>query len=58
MKRLIVGLTGSSGVIFGVRLLEVLKPIPDIETHLILSKGAELALRLETEKSSRFSEWR
>jgi 4-hydroxy-3-polyprenylbenzoate decarboxylase len=51
MKRLIVGLTGSSGVIFGVRLLEVLKPIPDIETHLILSKGAELTLRLETEKS-------
>ena len=51
MKRLIVGMTGSSGVIFGVRLLEVLKPIPDIETHLILSKGAELTLRLETEKS-------
>ena len=51
MKRLIVGLTGSSGVVFGVRLLEVLKPIPDIETHLILSKGAELTLRLETEKS-------
>jgi 4-hydroxy-3-polyprenylbenzoate decarboxylase len=51
MKRLIVGLTGSSGVIFGVRLLEVLKPIPEIETHLILSKGAELTLRLETEKS-------
>jgi flavin prenyltransferase len=50
MKRLIVGLTGSSGVILGVRLLEVLKPIPDIETHLILSKGAELTLRLETEK--------
>jgi 4-hydroxy-3-polyprenylbenzoate decarboxylase len=50
MKRLIVGLTGSSGVIFGVRLLEVLKPIPDIETHLILSKGAELTLRHETEK--------
>ena len=51
MKRLIVGLTGSSGVILGVRLLEVLKPIPDIETHLILSKGAELTLRLETERS-------
>jgi len=50
MKRLIVGLTGSSGVIFGVRLLEVLKPILNIETHLILSKGAELTLRLETEK--------
>jgi 4-hydroxy-3-polyprenylbenzoate decarboxylase len=51
MKRLIVGLTGSSGVILGVRLLEVLKPIRDIETHLILSKGAELTLGLETEKS-------
>jgi flavin prenyltransferase len=51
MKRLIVGLTGSSGVIYGVRLLEVLKAISEIETHLILSKGAELTLRLETEKS-------
>jgi flavin prenyltransferase len=50
-RRLIVGLTGSSGVILGVRLLEVLKPIPDIETHLILSKGAELTLHLETEQS-------
>ena len=51
MKRLIVGLSGSSGVIFGVRLLEVLKGIPEIETHLVMSKGAEVTLGLETEKT-------
>lgn len=51
MKRLIVGLSGSSGIVYGVRLLEVLKGIPDVETHLILSKGAEVTLRLETGRS-------
>jgi hypothetical protein len=51
MKRLIVGLSGASGVVFGVRLLEVLKGVPQIETHLVVSKGAEITLRLETEKS-------
>jgi hypothetical protein len=51
MKRLIVGLSGASGVVFGVRLLEVLKGVPQIETHLLVSKGAEITLRLETEKS-------
>jgi hypothetical protein len=44
-------LSGASGVVFGVRLLEVLKGVPQIETHLLVSKGAEITLRLETEKS-------
>ena len=48
MKRLIVGLSGSSGVIYGICLLEVLQNHPEIETHLIMSKGAEVTLRLET----------
>lgn len=52
MKRLIVGVSGSSGVIYGVRLLEVLKGIRDVETHLVLSKGAEVTLRLETDRSA------
>ena len=39
MKRLIVGITGATGVIFGVRLLEALKDT-DVETHLVLSKWA------------------
>ncbi len=51
MKKLIVGLSGSSGVIYGIRLLEVLRGIPEVETHLILSKGAEVTLRLETPHS-------
>ncbi len=46
--RVVVGMTGSSGVIYGVRLLEVLQEIHEVETHLILSKGAEVNLRIET----------
>ncbi|MCX7112125.1 MAG: UbiX family flavin prenyltransferase [Proteobacteria bacterium] len=49
MQKLIVGLSGASGVIYGIRLLEVLRDIPEVETHLILSKGAEVTLRLETQ---------
>jgi len=51
MKRLIVGISGSSAVIYGVRLLEVLKDIPGTETHLVISRGAEITLPLETSKS-------
>ncbi len=39
MKRLIVGITGATGVIFGIRLLESLKDT-NVETHLVLSKWA------------------
>ncbi len=46
--RLIVGITGASGVIYGVRLLEVLRTTP-IETHLILSDSARLAISYETD---------
>ena len=47
-RRLIVGITGASGAIVGVRLLELLKN-SDIETHLIMSKAAEMALGYETD---------
>jgi 4-hydroxy-3-polyprenylbenzoate decarboxylase len=46
-KRLIVGITGASGVIYGVRLLEVLKQT-DIETHLIMSEAGKLNIQIET----------
>jgi len=49
MKRLVVGITGASGVIYGVRLLEVLKAIDEIETHLILSAAGAQTIRLETD---------
>ncbi|BFM17461.1 UbiX family flavin prenyltransferase [Maricurvus nonylphenolicus] len=49
-KRLIVGVSGASGVIYGVRLLELLKDT-DIETHLVMSKAARLTLGYETSYS-------
>lgn len=48
-KRLIVGMSGASGAIYGVRLLEVLKTMPEVETHLVMSKNAHLTLATETE---------
>ena len=47
-KRLIVGISGASGIIFGIRLLEVLQKL-EIETHLIVSKAAEMTLAYETD---------
>ena len=45
--RLIIGISGASGVIFGVRALEVLADLP-IETHLVMTKAAEITLAYET----------
>jgi 4-hydroxy-3-polyprenylbenzoate decarboxylase len=46
-KRLIVGISGASGAVYGVRLLEVLKG-SDIQTHLVMSKAAKITLAAET----------
>jgi 4-hydroxy-3-polyprenylbenzoate decarboxylase len=46
-QRLIVGISGASGVIYGARLLELLKPLA-VETHLVMSRSAEVTLALET----------
>jgi 4-hydroxy-3-polyprenylbenzoate decarboxylase len=46
-KRIIVGITGASGVIYGVRLLEVLREL-DVETHLVLSEAAKRTILIET----------
>ncbi len=48
-RRLIVGISGASGIVYGIRLLEVLKDT-DIETHLVMSKSAELTLTYETDR--------
>lgn len=49
-KRIIVGITGASGAIYGLRLLEILKA-EAIETHLVISSSAEITLKLETGKT-------
>jgi 4-hydroxy-3-polyprenylbenzoate decarboxylase len=48
MRKLIVGISGASGVIYGIRLLEVLKTIDDVETHLVVSPYAKLNIEIET----------
>lgn len=49
MKRLIIGISGASGVIYGVRLLQVLQAVEGIETHLIISQAARQTLPLESD---------
>lgn len=48
-KRLIVGISGASGIIYGIRLLEVLRDVDDLETHLIISSAAKRTALLETD---------
>jgi 4-hydroxy-3-polyprenylbenzoate decarboxylase len=45
---LIVAITGASGAIFGIRLLEILKTIDNVQTHLIISKSANITIKHET----------
>ncbi|MBB1201709.1 UbiX family flavin prenyltransferase [Enterobacteriaceae bacterium 89] len=53
MKRLIVGISGASGAIYGVRLLQVLRDVAEVETHLVMSQSARQTLALETDFSLR-----
>ncbi len=48
MKRLVIGVTGASGVIYAIRLLEVLQGVADVETHLVLSIAARQTIKYET----------
>ena len=51
--RLIVAMTGATGAPFGVRLLEVLRQVEDVETHLVLSRWARPTIELETPYTAR-----
>ena len=48
-QRVIIAITGASGVMIGVRALELLQPLPEVETHLILSPAGLRTLRAETD---------
>ncbi|MDP3516542.1 MAG: UbiX family flavin prenyltransferase [Pseudohongiella sp.] len=49
MKKIIIGMSGASGLIYGIRLLEVLKAAPQVETHLVMTASARLNIALETD---------
>lgn len=48
-RRIVVGISGASGILYGIRLLEMLAKIPNIETHLVISDAARRTMSLETE---------
>ena len=47
-KRIIIGISGASGAVYGVRMLQMLKDLP-VETHLVMSRAAEMTLAYETD---------
>ncbi|KRP30573.1 MAG: 3-octaprenyl-4-hydroxybenzoate carboxy-lyase, partial [OM182 bacterium BACL3 MAG-120924-bin41] len=51
--KLIIGMSGASGAIYGIRLLEVLKDVADVETHLVMSDSAKLNIAVETDFSAK-----
>lgn len=51
--RLVIGISGSTGAIYGIRLLEVLKGVPEVETHLVISQAGKRTLAEETDLTVR-----
>lgn len=50
-QRLIIGISGASGAIYAIRLLEILQTLPHIETHLVISNAAKQTIAAETDYS-------
>ncbi|MGH2451423.1 MAG: UbiX family flavin prenyltransferase [Candidatus Limnocylindria bacterium] len=49
-RRIVVGITGASGAIYGIRMLEVLRDDASVETHAIVSEGAKATIGYETDR--------
>jgi flavin prenyltransferase len=48
MKHIIIGISGASGAIYGIRLLQMLKEMPEVKTHLVISQMAQVTIATET----------
>ncbi len=48
MRRLIVGISGATGAIYGIRILDLLSQVEDVETHLVLTRAAKMTIQVET----------
>lgn len=51
MKKIVIGISGASGIPLAICLLKVLRELPDIESHLVMTKGAEMTALQETDMS-------
>ena len=47
--RLVIGMTGASGIIYGIRLLQILQGVDEVETHLVMSATARMNAKIETD---------
>ncbi|HLY64892.1 MAG TPA: UbiX family flavin prenyltransferase, partial [Chloroflexota bacterium] len=64
--RIVVGMSGSSASVYGIRLLETLNQLPEVETELVMSASAEINIKAETawepedvkKLATRFHDWR
>lgn len=50
-KRIIIGITGASGVVYGIRMLELLGEMDEYETHLVISEAGKLNIKIETDRN-------
>src|SRR3546814_17841542 len=50
-RRLVVGVTGATGAIYAVRMLQVLRAVPDVETHLVVSPPGVLNIKYELKQT-------
>jgi flavin prenyltransferase len=49
VRRLVIAITGATGAVYGIRLLQLLKATPNVETHLVMSKAGERTITFETD---------
>ena len=52
MKRIVIGISGATGAIYGVRLIEILAALPEVETHVVATDAARQTMAIELDRSA------